>query len=542
MKLNKKIKDFKTSKLFPLLLLVITFLPLILLTSYDGGGLEYETNESEKNNRVISDGNSWVENGNVISSLSDDQKDPQLISDGVGGAIITWEDQRGGGGYHIYAQRINSDGGVQWTTNGIAITSITNGYNPVITSDGSGGAIIAWQGGAGIDVLAQRINSAGVVQWTADGVVICNADNQQQSVEIISDGLGGAIITWEDLRGGSTFDIYTQRVNSTGDVKWTANGTAICTAANHQTNPYLVSDGAGGAIITWIDERVTPGSWDAYAQRINSTGDVKWTADGVAICTIGGSYPKLVSDGAGGAIIAWYDGRELLEFDIYAQRINSVGNTLWTDNGTLISNYTNWQYRPEIVSDGSGGAIILWKDQRSDTGDIYAQKINSAGTTQWTDNGTAICTATGAQDWIDIASDGAGGAIATWQDERNGNWDVYAQRISSTGAVNWTTKDGTICNATGDQLYPELVGNGSGGAIIVWDDPRSGDLDIYAQRAPILLGPIGGNGGNGDGDDEPAIPAIPAIPGYNLMVIGIISAISFLSVGILLYRNKKLRV
>jgi hypothetical protein len=41
----------------------------------------------------------------------------------------------------------------------------------------------------------------------------------------------------------------------------------ICTAANDQSSPQLVSDGAGGAIITWVDYR--SGSYsDVYAQNV----------------------------------------------------------------------------------------------------------------------------------------------------------------------------------------------------------------------------------------------------------------------------------
>src|SRR5208283_1527483 len=51
---------------------------------------------------------------------------------------------------------------------------------------------------------------------------------------------------------------------------WITNGVAICTAANNQYIPTLVSDGSGGAIITWEDFR--NGSFDIYAQSVNSSG------------------------------------------------------------------------------------------------------------------------------------------------------------------------------------------------------------------------------------------------------------------------------
>ena len=91
-----------------------------------------------------------------------------MTTDGSGGTIITWQDKHNGK-YEIFAQRMSSGGNAMWTTNGIAICTQDSNYNPIIVSDGSGGAIIAWQsyrGSATADIYAQRVNSSGTVQWT----------------------------------------------------------------------------------------------------------------------------------------------------------------------------------------------------------------------------------------------------------------------------------------------------------------------------------------------------------------------------------------
>jgi len=54
-------------------------------------------------------------------------------------------------------------------------------------------------------------------------------------------------------RAQSNTDIYAQRINAGGIVQWTAEGVAICTAINNQIYPSMVSDGNGGAFITWQD-------------------------------------------------------------------------------------------------------------------------------------------------------------------------------------------------------------------------------------------------------------------------------------------------
>ena len=114
-------------------------------------------------------------------------------------------------------------------------------------------------------------------------------------------------------------------MNASGTKLWAANGVAICTAAGSQLNPQLTSDGSGGAIITWQDQRM--GTYDIYAQLLDASGNVKWASDGVAICEADSNqtYPELTSDGAGGAIITWEDHRNDDSYDIYAERITVAG-------------------------------------------------------------------------------------------------------------------------------------------------------------------------------------------------------------------------
>ncbi len=55
---------------------------------------------------------------------------------------------------------------------------------------------------------------------------------------IVSDGAGGAIVTWKDHRSGTSYDIYAQRISAGGTVQWTANGVALCTATGDQSVPH----------------------------------------------------------------------------------------------------------------------------------------------------------------------------------------------------------------------------------------------------------------------------------------------------------------
>ncbi len=90
-------------------------------------------------------------------------------------------------------------------------------------------------------------------QWSRDPAAnnpICVDSSNQSYPVMTTDGDGGAILVWTDYRNGSTSDIYAQRISAAGVPLWTPKGVPVCTAADYQTNPTVVSDGAGGAIIT----------------------------------------------------------------------------------------------------------------------------------------------------------------------------------------------------------------------------------------------------------------------------------------------------
>jgi hypothetical protein len=306
-------------------------------------------------------------------------------------AIIAWNDNRNnvaGNDDDVYAQRVDSTGIVQWLANGVAIAT-TNGYQGSLrlTSAGNGGAIIAWQDtrNGTIDVFAQKVDGAGGMQWIPNGVAVASASGGvDRYVQLIAEA-GGAILCWQDRRNGTDLNIYAQKLNSNGVEQWTANGVTACSAANNQQYPQLAADGSGGAILTWQDNRAGAGPADVYAQRINSAGSTMWITSGEAICALTGaqSLPQIASDGSGGAVIAWMDGRSpTTPNDIYAQRIAADGTALWTTNGVGVSTAPQNQGRPLIINDGSNGTIVSWEDNRYDVtrNDIFAQRLNPDGT------------------------------------------------------------------------------------------------------------------------------------------------------------------
>ncbi|MBK7957902.1 MAG: hypothetical protein IPK03_07090 [Bacteroidetes bacterium] len=418
---------------------------------------------------------------NVISQGSN----PQIISDGFGGSIITWNNAG-----NLYAQKINSSGIFQWGINGITICSLAIGtrFNSQLFADSSGGAIIIWRDtrNGNDDLYTQRINASGTALWAANGLAICTAIGNQKNAEIISDNSGGFIVSWEDERTG-TSDIYAQRISSLGSVIWSTNGVAICSKLGTQVDPKIISNGSGGAFLAWHED--SGATSYIIVQKINNSGAIQWGANGITICNISSSnYPKIINDSSGGIIVAWQDLR-----GIYAQRVGQSGVIQWSINGVGIC--TNLAGLPSIASFGSKGAIITWVDSRiTNNQNIYAQLINYSGISQWTANGIPICTAAFDQLYPKITIDSTNEPVIAWQDKRSSSYfDIFAQKINMFGEIMWDTNGIAVSTAAFDQFQPTFISNGLGGSYVTWLDYRNGVEYIYAQYI-CKGGKIGGTG------------------------------------------------
>lgn len=424
----------------------------------------------------------WVDDPSVntpVCTAQRAQQYPEIVNDGFDGAIITWQDNRAGH-YDIYAQHLDSEGIPLWQADGQPLCLRTGSQElPQIVSDGSHGAIVVWQdkrNGSHYDIYAQRIDGAGNTLWAAGGVDVCSLGGHQEKPRLVADGANGAIIVWQDKRHGH-YDIYAQRIDGSGDALWTIGGRPICRAAGDQHEHRIIEAGDGGAVMTWTDGR---GSHDdIYAQRVDRSGGLRWISDGAAVCTaVNDQYePQIAPKGAGGAIISWFDRRGPSNYYyIYAQYVNPAGARVWQNNGVSVE--YEYNYAPEhlqMVADERGGAIISWTDYSCPVQVwVEAERINGAGQSVWHDYATSYNEGYNAQ----ILADGSGGAILTWADDRHGqNGNIRAQHLDYKGDKKWGFYGVQVSSRPGCQYAPRIIEKEHGGYIVTWYD-----WDIYAQN------------------------------------------------------------
>lgn len=429
----------------------------------------------------------WGVEGVKATSFASSQYEPALVSDGSGGCIVVWEDTRGGAGNNdLYAQRFDATGAPLWAASGVLICDAAGHQaDPRICTDAAGGAIVVWtdfRGGAASDIYAQRILAAGTVDWTLNGKLVCNAANDQEEAALVEDSFGGAIFAWVDMRNGNR-DIFVARATSVGNLLWTGNGVSICTAADDQQDPVITTNGSSTATVAWRDRR-SGTNYDVYARRVNPAGTPQWTGNGVAVGFAANDQdsPTILSDGSTGVLVVWRDARNgNLNRDIYAQRLDSGGIPQWGANGLAVCDDLAPQEVPLAVMDGAGGAFVAWHDYRSGASRLFAQRIDGNGAGQWTADGIAVASG-GSSQFIDgLSPDGAGGVHVAFA-KQNSSFDGYVQRIDGSGALQWGATGTPVALKSDTQSLFAMGRDGGNGAIVVWEDHGTPTRQVFLQR------------------------------------------------------------
>ncbi len=406
------------------------------------------------------------------------QVTPVATSDGAGGMIVAWVEETPGGG-DIYAQRVSKSGDLLWTAGSTPVcTAAQTQFEPAIVADGAGGAIVAWvdQRSGSNEIYAQRLDPSGTPQWTANGVALTASGTASRDHLVLApSGTDGAIAAWIDLRSGSP-GIYARRIDLSGTPRWTSNGVALTTGLATYSNPSLVIDGKGGAILLCQRSPISGSMISAIAQRVAANGTVRW-GSGVFHTETGLNAPRACEDGNSGVFFSWeVPGTNT---DLWGQRIDSTGAIKWGAAGLAINAEASVQQDASLRPDGADGLYAVWRDSR---GGFYGQRLNGSGTRLWNPAGVLLASASGSATTGQLLGDGASGGRFAWADLDPGNLDILAQRFDGSGAPLWGATKDTVSSAAQDQSNAAIVADGLDGTMVAWQDARTGMSHIYAAR------------------------------------------------------------
>ena len=278
----------------------------------------------------------------------------------------------------------------------------------------------------------------------------------------------GERIVWEDARTGNG-DIYLYDP--------ALDTIVICPDPEVQAVPDIYGDH-----VVWAQLKSgEPNNWDIYMY------DLK-TREKVTICDAPG---KQTNPSISEKRVVWEDYRNG-NADIYGHRINNYNNP----NEFEICIEPSSQQNPVVTEEsgwipgcfrGPGRTLyypghsyytisVVWQDDRNGDWDIYQCEITDDYLLP--DIGSGMTDKKMPYNRSNQVNPHFYHNTMVFQDDKNGDWDIYAFQKEFG---NWYShlELEPICNASGDQIHPRTWGGR-----IVWEDYRHGDADIYIWDRP----------------------------------------------------------
>jgi hypothetical protein len=266
-------------------------------------------------------------------------------------------------------------------------------------------------------------------QWEYGGKTIGYIGSGSDDISAANVGNGATIVVWNLLSTGD-YDLFAQYVDSAGFARWGEQGILVYGDDDYNQNyPKVISDGYGGAFVAWTDKRHTPNEGGAlYGQHIDSLGNLLWNPEGNKLTadSMTNDLEEMFSDGQGGFICTYRHRYGWSVIDIGAQRVHGDGNIQWDSTGIVLTAAPYQQRYPKTCRASNSTFITCWKDDRdlhNWESDIYIQSFDLAGNILWNSDGIPAVHHPDDQGnlWYghDIVEDNHGGAVVVWIDSRH---------------------------------------------------------------------------------------------------------------------------
>jgi hypothetical protein len=303
--------------------------------------------------RIAPDGTVLDPGGILISARATGELYPAVAFDGTN-YLVVWQDERSGS-YDIYATRIDIDGNVL-NAPGIAISATADQQEyPALAFDGTN-YLVTWQdnrNGFYTDIYGARVTVSGTVLDPA-GVAVSDANRNQGQPAVGFDGTN-YLVVWQDARNVYN-DIYGTRV-TTGGTVLDSTGIQISGASLAQEYPALAFDGTN-YVVTWQDKRASS-HYDIYLSRVGTDGSVTDPAGVLASGAAGDQlYPAIAFDERNYLVI-WQDGRSSTDYNIYGTDVDTDGTVL-DPSGIAVSTADHDQMVPTVCSSSYGLVLIAY--------------------------------------------------------------------------------------------------------------------------------------------------------------------------------------
>ena len=435
-----------------------------------------------------------VEENNIVSAAPSIQSNPSLALDKQGGFFVAWQDARNSAsGNDIYIQRFDSLGNTYFSDNGIPVCIADgNQQYPFAVNTTDSCVIVFWYDDRpnytnSTDLYAQKLDPEGNPLWDLNGVPVSQYNTPTpgalSEISIVSDDNGGAYVSWTRSYFGYG-QLRAQRINTNGNIMWDSTGAILTDGAVDTRSPRIARNPMGVTIVY----RHTAGSYSIYYQIVDSTGNLKFQTPGKLVAVDGpqGATSIALADTANGeaVVIAW----PANSGGLFVQAMDTIGNKLWGNDPVVINNVPGGHSELRIVrSLNTSDYYLVWKDGRriNVAYDIYAQKLNNLGQPQWTPNGIKVSGTPYAYTNVSLSTND-NGFYVNWSEASNPQGPgIYAQRINPDSTFAWQSNSVRLTdqfvNAGIRTINPDVD---NGGAVIIFSyaGPPSGTGEnLYAK-------------------------------------------------------------
>lgn len=343
-------------------------------------------------------------------------------------------------------------------------------------------------------------------EWPSDKKSV-NYLNSLSPQLVVSPKDGTIYLVWSDDHDengipepGDVADsnIYIKQINPVDGSRIGPLFTVVSNDASQsqQVNPSVTVDNDGNLYITWEDNR--NGNWDIYAQKVVTypamsfpwgSTDFKVNSDTDMSDQLS---PQVVvdNDAPNNFYVVWKSNSSV-NFDILLSKFQWDKTVVFTEKAINTGGGTAEQYDPDLVYDGSNNLYAVWADERNSQPDIYAQKISKDGVLEWgadiliNDDTYAIAHRTGPV----VAYQNDTGIYISWEDTRNGGiTNIYSSKIDTDGVRQWTYDFMASNTMDSVQSDPSIFIDSIGKPFITWQDDREDlvnstyDIDIWCAR------------------------------------------------------------
>ncbi len=307
--------------------------------------------------------------------------------------------------------------------------------------------------------------------WQENGIPIRQGVHIEWQRTLCPGEPGNMIFVWSDTRYGSR-NVFAQKIDSTGALLWGSEGTPVTNLPGRQEDPVAITDGNGGAFIAWVDYRFDD-EGDIFIQHVNNQGDIMMDDNGEALARIDGRHLtiNMCTDSLGGVFVTWQDKRNFLDDDIYGTHVSSNYEIIAPSSGVSIIQMNGNQGAKSLEYAGNNEATIIWSDTRSGSGnDIYCQKINMNMEKIFSEGGLEVSTNSYLETTPRTTYMNNDTSFIIWQSGTE-NTDIYFNLLTSDGLVY--AEPVQLCTYNSSKSSPRVKRNQIGQVFVQWTDYRN---------------------------------------------------------------------